>query len=171
MKKQHSLLIFLLLFVSLFFAGKVQNVNAQTLSEAVLELYKNSNKEVSLGAMLISQRLYDDELLAGYIHKQRNDADPLWIKTIQNYALNHFSQRESSLMMRFISEFPVTKQELNLLTEFEANTFTTVQSKPLEYLIELASDRDLAIKNAAKEKLITIKGLADGWVANQLSNL
>ncbi len=169
MKSMCSVFI-LVIFFSLAGFGNAADAGPKTapIATAVLELMQHQDKNVSLGAMLISTDIYDNADLEKYVRSSLKAADPAWEAAIKWYVLSRYTLSDEDTK-NFIAAIPQDKDNFSRLISFESSVTRHPGSKILTSLLGLARNSgNPELQSLAVDKLDRVRSVADGWVADSI---
>jgi hypothetical protein len=149
------------------FGGRTE---ASPIAKSMLELCKSQDIDVSLGAMLLSVDIYDNEELEKYIRSKLDDADEKWVTCIKLYTISKYTLEEDDAKM-FIDSFPADYENFWKLIDFECSVTRYPGSNILSHLIYYAGNEKLSVHKMALQKATAAIKLADGWVADFLDGV
>jgi hypothetical protein len=144
------------------------------MAKLMLELYKNKNKDISLGAMLLSVELYSTHNLEKFLRMSIDKNDTKWINCIKLYVISKFTFDDDDVKA-FIEAFPDDRKNFWTLINFESNVTRHPHSKMISHLISYAKIdtsvyKNAELKNLAVSKVHKIIPLADGWVSESIES-
>ena len=144
------------------------------MAKLMLELYKNENKNISLGAMLLSVELYSTYNLEKFLRTSVDKNDIRWINCIKLYVISKFTFDDDDIKA-FIESFPDDRENFWALIKFESSVTRHPHSKILSHLISYTkTDASIynnpELKNLALNKIHKIIPLADGWVSESIES-
>ena len=155
-----------IILTALLCLGMSAQTQASDLSDKMLELFKSSNKSVSLGAMLIADNVLDDQgKLENYVKWSLKKSDPPLDRTVKLYFL---SRVNSDYNLQFIKEFPEDPKIFNEVLSFVASLTRSVSGLMVMYLASLSECYAQAnSRNAAREKVERMRmvQMLSGWAA------
>jgi hypothetical protein len=135
------------------------------IAKSMLELCQSQDINTSLGAMLLSVDIYDNEELEKYIRSKIADSDEKWITCIKLYTISRYTLEEEDAR-RFIDSFPDDVENFWKLIDFECSVTRYPGSNILSHLIYYTRNHRSSIHKMALQKAHTALKLADGWVAD-----
>lgn len=136
----------------------------------ILKMCQSSQLETSLSGMMLSVDLLERAEIIEYISRLPDDSDKKWTNAVKRYSLARLTL-DNQDALRFIRSIPEDEAELQKMIEFESKLFRHPPSKILVFLVELAETGrgDSQIQDIAREKVKKVHSVADGWVADFLS--
>jgi hypothetical protein len=159
-----SILFFLLLAIP----ACSQPEPAAPIVENLLALMKSGDRQVSLGAMLLSGDVYDSWRLEPYVRGSLSDKDEAWVRAVKAYTLSRYTLSVEDAAA-FLDAMLLDQENFNQLIDFECSVMRHPGSGILGYLMDL-SRRTNAPELAEKAESVIrkIHPLTDGWVADFL---
>ncbi|MDR2574572.1 MAG: hypothetical protein LBC94_09595 [Desulfovibrio sp.] len=143
-----------------------QIAGTMPIAKSVLELYKNEDKNISLGAMLLSVDIFDYQELEKYLRNNVNENDEKWIKCIKLYTISKYTFDEYDSKL-FIESFPDDKENFWKLINFECTVTRCPGSNIISHLINYVKTKNAPdIQYSASYKLNKVLENADGWVGD-----
>lgn len=137
------------------------------LSEKMLELFKDKNRNVSLGAMLIAAPVSDNEKLIEYVRWSLKKSDPAPDRLVKLYYLARTAM-EKDEPLAFIKAFPEDPEKFNEVLAFDASLTRTVNGLMAIYLVELTECYvNAELREAARAKVERLRAvqMLSGWSA------
>ena len=144
------------------------------LSARLLELFRDDDERVSLGAMLVCDQVLHDDCLVEYVLSSRSPADSLRASTVKNYYLavvRYFEGPGQGYARTFVEEFPEDPAGFAEVLSFDASLTRTVSGRMILELVDMADcRRPLELRTAARAKLERLRATQDqaGWAAEIL---
>jgi hypothetical protein len=141
------------------------------LVEIFIELFKNEDQAVSLGAMLVSIDINDYHELEKYVRSTIKEKDEKWIRCIKLFVISRYTWEDVDAVY-FIESIPEDAESFRKLIDFESSVLRHPCSHILSHLMDYADKRikrpHARIHEMAKKKIIKIEPLSDGWVGECL---
>lgn len=175
--------VFLSLFLGLFVSVQAGGALAakpggpacgDALSTRMLELFKDPDENVSLGAMLISDQIAHDDCLVQYVIASRSPKDSVRARTVKNYYLavtRYFDGPGKGYARTFIDEFPEDPKEFADVLAFDASLTRTVAGRMIMEVVDGTDCRHTpSYRRAARAKVERLRVTQDkaGWAAELL---
>jgi hypothetical protein len=138
--------------------------------EKFIELFRNEDLNISLGAMLISIDINDYKNLEKYVRNTINENDEKWIRCIKLFVISRYTFEDIDAI-NFIKSIPDDKENFQKLIEFESSVLRHPGSHILSHLIYYAKKiKRPAMSKVANKKIKRILPLSDGWVGDFLDS-
>lgn len=142
------------------------------LSARMLELFRDSDERVSLGAMLVSDQILHDECLVRYVLDSRAPGESVRARAVKNFYLAmvrpYFDGPGNGYARAFIDEFPEEPEAFNEVLAFDASLTRTVSGRMVMELTDMAEcHRPAEVRAAARAKVERLRETQDksGWAA------
>lgn len=144
------------------------------LSARILELFKDADETVSLGAMLVCDQVGNDECLVQYVIASRSPSDSLRARTVKNYYLavtRYFDGPGKGYARTFINEFPEDPKGFADVLAFDASLTRTVAGRMIMEIVDSTDCRHPAsLRKTARAKVERLRTTQDkaGWASEIL---
>lgn len=140
---------------------------ASPLSDKMLELFKDKNPDVSLGAMLIAPPVGDNAELIKYVRWSLKRGESATARLVKLYYLasTGFGSEDA---LAFVKEFPEDPEKFNAVLAFDSSLTRTVSGVMVEYLVSLTecnNNQDVRAEARDKVERLRMVQLISGWSA------
>ena len=137
------------------------------LSESMLRLFKDPDRRVSLGAMLIAYPVSDNDKMIEYARSSLKKNGPALERAVKSYYLARATYEPANIL-NFIAAFPEDPQDYVALLAFDASLTNTVSGMMIQYLLSLTECVERKeIREAARAKAGRLREThyQSGWAA------
>lgn len=143
----------LFLFIFLLCSTQTQ---AGALADKLLELFKDPNEQVSLGAMLISPRVSDAGKLIAYVRSVQKPADKPYVRAVKQYFLAMAIYEEEE-RIAFINSYPEDPEAYAKTIDFDMGLTNSLGGLMIqELLTETSCDTLRSVRKVAREKILRL---------------